>query len=121
LAKVDAPPARIDESHRRSRRTTRIPLGRVLLVDGYDWAAEEANVDLGDRPVDRARLRVRTGVDQHDLDLVGEWKVLAVRDLIAALPKRLEAIGRSLEPEPTSAAMVPGRAPGGSSSASGRT
>jgi len=81
-------------------KTIRIPLARVLSVEGYDWVTEKA---LGETrttpPRDRARLRVVTATAVFDFDLVGEWKLGAVRDLMAALGERLVLLGRERECE----------------------
>jgi DNA-directed RNA polymerase subunit RPC12/RpoP len=76
-------------------KTLRIPLARVLSVDGYDWLAERAFGETSTSPPrDRARLRVKTATAEYDFDLVGEWKLGAVRDLVAVLGERLALLGR---------------------------
>jgi hypothetical protein len=41
-------------------------------------------------------LRVTTATAEYDFDLVGEWKLAAVRDLLAALEKRFALLGREV-------------------------
>jgi hypothetical protein len=43
-------------------------------------------------------LRVRTATDEHCFDLVGEWKLGAVADIIATLRPRLTDLGREVAP-----------------------
>lgn len=74
-------------------KTLRIPLARVLSVEGYDWLAEFGPTSTAP-PRDRARLRVETATAEYDFDLVGEWKLGAVRDLVAMLGERLALLGR---------------------------
>jgi hypothetical protein len=79
-----------------SSRPVRIPLARILEAEGYDWLAEDSRGQSSPPPGDRARLRVQTATDEHCFDLVGEWKLGAVSDIIAALRPRLVDLGREV-------------------------
>jgi hypothetical protein len=80
-----------------SSRPVRIPLARILEVEGYDWMAEPTPGQGTPPPaLDRARLHVKTATDEHRFDLVGEWKVSAVADIIATLRPRLIDLGRDV-------------------------
>jgi hypothetical protein len=81
-----------------SSRPVMIPLARILEVEGYDWLAEDTRGQSRPPLGDRARLRVRTATDEHCFDLVGEWKLGAVADIIATLRPRLTDLGREVAP-----------------------
>jgi hypothetical protein len=77
-----------------------LPTRQWCAAEGYDWVAENLDAEAPPKGArDRARLHVRTAVGEHRFDLLGEWKVPAVKELIAALPERLRELGRGSEEE----------------------
>jgi hypothetical protein len=79
----------------RFRRSRRFPLARLVRVE----AARKIHLIDGDEvPSGLIQLKVETATDEVEIECYGLDKIPEVRAAVEALPARLRALGRGVEP-----------------------